>query len=70
FLPGKGGKVHSRDFEASGKINTPFSFMKPLRIKSEWMEVLLINDNFDKVGKGWIQWKKDDKLQVMYNLLS
>lgn len=70
FIPDKGGKVRSRDFEASGEVNTPYSFMKPLRIKSQWMEVLLINDNYEKVGKGWIQWKKDDKMLVMYNLLS
>jgi hypothetical protein len=64
------GKVHDREFENSGRIQTPFEFMRPIRIKGEWMEVLLIDDNFKTVGKGWIRWLKDDRLLIKYNLLS
>jgi Ca2+/Na+ antiporter len=64
------GKVRSRDFESAGEVNTPYDFMKPIRVKMDWMEVLLIDSNYEKVGKGWIRWKKDGQLRVLYNLLS
>ncbi len=70
FPPGSAGKVKSKGMEQAGEVNTPYQFMKPIRIKSDWMEVLLIDGDYKKVGKGWIRWKKDGELLVMYNLLS
>jgi len=63
-------KVRARPFEASGAINTPHQFMKPIKIKGDWAEALLLNTDFKKIGKGWIQWKRDNKLLILYNLLS
>lgn len=62
--------VHARSFEASGVIGTPFSFMKPTKIMHNWMHVELLNDNFDTVANGWIQWKNEKKLLIRYSLLS
>ncbi len=63
-------KVRVRPFAVSGTVNTPYQFMKPIKIKGEWAEVLLLNNGFQKVGKGWVQWKRENKLLILYNLLS
>jgi hypothetical protein len=70
FYPNSQEKVQLRPFRPSGTTNTPYEFMRPMRIKGEWMEVVLMDGDFQNVGKGWIQWKRDDKLLIMYNLLS
>ncbi|MEZ4858694.1 MAG: hypothetical protein R2781_07775 [Flavobacteriaceae bacterium] len=70
FAQGSAEKVRARPFEVSGEINTPYQFMKPIKVKGEWAEVLLLDGGFQKVGKGWVQWKKDNTLLIIYNLLS
>jgi hypothetical protein len=70
FYPDSKEKVQVRPFKVSATTNVAHQYMRPIRIKGEWMEVLLLNSGFQKVGKGWIQWKRDNKLLVMYNLLS
>lgn len=62
--------VHERDFLKSGIVTTSFRFMKPKIIKQNWMQVDLLNDTFEKVGQGWIQWKSEEKLLIRYALLS
>ena len=63
-------RVKVRDFEESGDVNTSFAFMKPVKVKDDWMYVFLLDGEFNNVGKGWIQWKRDGKLLILYNLLS
>jgi hypothetical protein len=70
FPQGSLEKVRNRPFEAAGTNNTPYDFMQPLQIKGDWMYVLLVDQDFNKTGKGWIQWKRDGKLMVRFNLLS
>lgn len=70
FLPYSKEKVHERSFENSGKVNTPHQFMRAAQIKGDWMKVLLLNGDFKTVANGWIQWKREGKLLIMYNLLS
>ncbi|MEX2568796.1 MAG: hypothetical protein WD431_22835 [Cyclobacteriaceae bacterium] len=70
FFPDADEKVRARPFSASGIIQTPYEFIKPIKIKEDWAEVLLLDGDFKKVGEGWIQWKRDDKMLVQYNLLS
>lgn len=70
FFPDADEKVRARPFSASGIIQTPYEFLKPIKIKDDWAEVLLLDGDFQKVGKGWIQWKRGDKMLVQYNLLS
>lgn len=70
FLPESKEVIRNRPFTASGVDNTKYQFMRPIKIKNEWMEVLLLNDGFKKVGKGWIQWQRNNKLLILYNLLS
>lgn len=70
FLPESNQTVYARDFNTASSIATPFQYMRPLQIKEDWMKVLLLDSDFKKIGKGWIQWKKDRKLQISYNLFS
>ncbi|MFD1163235.1 hypothetical protein [Hwangdonia seohaensis] len=62
--------IFTRPFEEAGTINTPYSFMRPLKIKDEWMYVALLDYNFNMKGHGWIRWKKDGKMLIIYSLLS
>ncbi|MEZ4795235.1 MAG: hypothetical protein R2773_07160 [Flavobacteriaceae bacterium] len=63
-------KVYLKPFDASSTINTSFSFMDPLLIEEDWMYVALLNESYETLGKGWIQWKKDGKLMISYSLFS
>lgn len=62
--------IYVRPFEEAGTINTPYSFMRPLKITDEWMYVALLDDGFKVKGHGWIRWKKDGKMLITYSLLS
>ncbi|MCW8979870.1 MAG: hypothetical protein OQJ83_00675 [Altibacter sp.] len=70
FLPNSNENIRARHFEASGVIKTPHSFMRPIRVRNDWMEVLLLDDDFQTVGNGWIQWKREGELLILFNLLS
>lgn len=63
-------KVFARPFDYAGTVSTGFSFMRPVRIKQDWMEVILIDNAFEPVGKGWIKWHDHEKLLISYNLFS
>tara|TARA_R110002073_G_scaffold139232_2_gene289386 strand:+ start:171782 stop:172765 length:984 start_codon:yes stop_codon:yes gene_type:complete len=63
-------KVYARPFENSGVIGTSYHFLRPLKIKNEWMYVALLGDDFNTVGNGWIRWQKEGKLLIIYSLLS
>ncbi|WP_339716195.1 hypothetical protein [uncultured Kriegella sp.] len=70
FLPGSNEKVRARPFQASGSIHTEYQFMKPIKIKGDWAEVWLLDAQFQNIGKGWIPWRRDNKLLVRFNLFS
>lgn len=70
FFPDSKEQVHNRPFRASGVNHVSYDFMRPLKIQEDWMEVELWNQDFESVGKGWIQWKHDGQLMILYNLLS
>ncbi|GHC64573.1 hypothetical protein [Ulvibacter litoralis] len=70
FLNNNNSVVYTRDFKTSSRTTTPHQFMRPVKIKGDWMEVLLLDSDFKKVGKGWIQWKTEGNLKIKYNLLS
>jgi hypothetical protein len=70
FYPESREKVRARAFAGSSEIRTAYEFMRPLKVKGDWMEVLLMDDDFKKVGLGWIQWKRNNELLIKFNLLS
>ena len=70
FIDGKEQVIRIKPLPYAGEVNTKYNFMQPLIIKGDWMMVRLVDDNYKTVGKGWIQWKKEDTLIIKYSLLS
>ncbi|MFD2824211.1 hypothetical protein ACFS5M_11070 [Lacinutrix iliipiscaria] len=62
--------IYVKPLDHAGTVTTTYSFMKPLRIKKDWMFVELQDDSFNSVGKGWIKWQDTNGLLVRYSLLS
>ncbi|MBK6815228.1 MAG: hypothetical protein IPG82_07140 [Saprospiraceae bacterium] len=44
--------------------------LQPIAIQGEWMEVLLVDNDDKPISKGWIRWKKNDRMLISYSLLS
>lgn len=36
----------------------------------DWLNVVVSDQNYQSVGRGWIRWRKDGELMLKYNLLS
>lgn len=70
FHDPKAHNIYLRPFDHAGKVYVAYSFMRPLSIKNQWINVALLDDDFQARGKGWIQWRKNGKLLVKYSLLS
>lgn len=70
FPLGSKQKVKARPFEDAGDISKPFSFLFPILIREEWMQVELFDDSLNSTGKGWVRWKKNGELLISYSLLS
>lgn len=62
--------VRIKPLSYAGLVSTSYSFLKPLRVSDQWMQVELLDDNFKSHGKGWIKWREDGKLLIKYSLLS
>jgi len=62
--------IYVKPLDHAGQVAITYSFMKPLRIKNEWMYVELQNENFQAIGHGWIKWHNGKKLNIRYALLS
>jgi len=70
FIPESKEKVKVKPLNQAGENNTQYQFMRPLKIQGDWMHVGLWNHDFKDVGSGWIQWKRDGRLLILYNMLS
>ena len=70
FLPQSEAKVLVKPLPHASAVNTTFEFMRPLKIQGTWMQVALWNENFESVGRGWIQWSRNQILQISYSMLS
>ncbi|SHM36407.1 hypothetical protein SAMN04488057_101215 [Cyclobacterium lianum] len=70
LLPDAGEKVKTRPLTTSGDIQTTYAFLRPVKIQGDWAEVVLLNQDFQEVGRGWIRWREEDHLLIRFNLLS
>lgn len=64
------GIVRVKPLTHASAVLTEYTFMHPVMIRGEWLQVELMNDDYDEVGKGWIRWTDREKLLVNYSLLS
>ena len=69
FIPNSNQEIKIKPLAQASSIERDFSFMKPVLIREEWMEVQLMDDDFSLVGYGWIRWRESERLLVTYNLL-
>lgn len=70
FISSKEQTIRYKPLDHAGEVTTDYTFMRPVRIKNNWMMVYLLDSNFKKVDKGWIKWRENEKLLITYSLLS
>ncbi len=70
FPPDSDGRIFRKPQIDSDEISTRSEFMRPLRVKGDWLQVSLQDDNMKSIGIGWIRWRENGRLQVAYSLLS
>lgn len=44
--------------------------LQPLTIEGHWIEVSILDNNRQTIGKGWLRWKSQTELLIAYDLLS
>ncbi|MFQ5584939.1 MAG: hypothetical protein ACE5GL_10930 [Calditrichia bacterium] len=62
--------VRVKPLSHAGIISAQYSFLKPLQISNQWMQVELLDVNLKSHGKGWIKWQENGKLLITYSLFS
>jgi hypothetical protein len=62
--------VRVKPLNYAGQVSLDFEFMKPIQFQYHWMEVELLDRDFQKTGTGWVRWRDDEKLLIEYSLLS
>ena len=63
-------QVHVKPIQNASIVKSTYSFMRPLLIQQDWMKILLLDEDFQSKGEGWIKWKSEKELLVSYSLLS
>jgi hypothetical protein len=70
FIAPQDHVVRIKPLSHASAVVAEYAFMRPVMIQHDWMEVDLWDEDFNSVGHGWIQWKQDGQLLIMYSLLS
>jgi len=70
FIVKNNQKVHVKPLDYAGEVHADFDFIAPLLVEGDWLYGVLLSDNRTETGKGWIRWRKDGKLLIIYSLFS
>lgn len=62
--------VKHRPFSYSDNVKLDYSLMSPIKVQYNWLQVALLNNEYDKVGEGWVEWRSEKGLLLNYSLLS
>ncbi|MCB0822607.1 MAG: hypothetical protein KDC09_07920 [Bacteroidales bacterium] len=62
--------VRTKGLAAASEVNTNYSFLHPISIKNDWMEVELLDDSFQRLETGWIRWQECGELLITFSLFS
>ena len=57
---------HASGVTYSGNI----AFYKPISVKNNWIELSCTDQNFNELVRGWIKWRKNNRLLINYSLFS
>jgi hypothetical protein len=68
FIEGKTQVPKIKPLDYAGEINTTYAHISPLQVEDEWIQVVLKDQNYREVGKGWIRWQKNGELMIKYGL--
>ncbi len=61
----------TRPFDHSPEIqNLDGRIYTPTEISDEWLRVNIMNNNYKKIGEGWVRWRRGSQILLRYNLLS
>lgn len=69
LLPDTGEKVKTRALPTSSDVQTTYAFLRPVKIQADWAQVILLNQDLQEVGRGWIRWRREGHLLIRFNLL-
>tara|TARA_A100000171_G_C2140545_1_gene155538 strand:- start:25969 stop:26973 length:1005 start_codon:yes stop_codon:yes gene_type:complete len=62
--------VKIKPLDNAGEVTQKYTFLKPILVQEQWMQVLLTDQSFKTIGKGWIRWQRDGKLLISFSYLS
>lgn len=51
-------------------VNTKYAFLRPTQVKTQWMEVELLDDALQVLDTGWLRWHEEGRLVVEWSLFS
>lgn len=57
-------------FDHASEYLGKYAFLRPQKIKGEWMEVALLDNDFKTIGSAWLKWLDCGEIRVSYSLLS
>ena len=64
-------KIKSQPFHGSKTVFfNEDVILVPIHVKGDWLFVEVDDLQYNPIGHGWIQWKKDGELLIRYQLLS
>ncbi|WP_162418683.1 hypothetical protein [Cyclobacterium roseum] len=69
-LPGQPVAVRIKPQENADEVRTEFVFLQAAAVKGQWLNVTLLDQDFNPLGNGWIRWEKENQIQVTYSLFS
>lgn len=46
------------------------NILQPIIIEGNWIEVKILDQDHQPIGKGWVRWRSDTELLISYDLLS
>jgi len=59
-----------KPLDHSSTVNTTAAHLRPVRINTEWIQVEMLDENLQAIGMGWVRWRKNSKIVLLYSLLS
>jgi hypothetical protein len=70
FIDPANQKVMIKPLTHASEVLSDYTDMHPKLIKDEWLKVDLSDENLNKLSEGWIKWKENNRLLIIYSLLS
>lgn len=63
-------KIRVKPLDYAGEVKDSYTILKPVAIRDNWIHVHLMDNDQNRVGKGWVKWREEGRLLVNYSLLS